>query len=383
MPERPPASEARGLHTRLKEAAAVIIFVLFMGVLCGVAWFNPFYNWDVLPYTALVEVSSSDPVTLHADAYRAIEHDAPPSIVRSFKGEGPDPRYRRDMVSNPWHFAEQLPFYSVKPLYLLLLAAIHRAGPSGPEAATLVSVCSFAILGLVLFVWMRRSAGGLLAAVGTGLLLSTAEFIGTGAETTPDALFAALALVAIFLVFAEKRTFAGLCILSVLPLVRADGLVLLALVLAYLVWTSPEFSRKYAFILLVAEVLVMEGIKWLAGGYGFETLFYHSFVVRIPAPAELNLHVTWRQYFHALHMYVLEAITTHIPLYLLLGLASLKASRGHGVLRYVAWLGLAYMAIHILAFPIADSRFLVLSYALFVLWTVHVLTTPPERLSEP
>lgn len=371
------------MFTRLKEGAAVIVFVLFLGALCGVSWFNPFYNWDILPYAALVGGRSSDPLSLHAEAYRSVESAAPPEIVRSFNATGPNPRYRQDMASNPWHFAEQLPLYSVKPLYLLVLAAIHHAGPSALEAAELVSVSSFAILGIVLFVWMRRSTGGLLAAIGVGFLLSTAEFIGTGAETTPDAFFAALGLVGLFFLFAEERAFLGLCTLGVLPLVRSDGLVLLALALAFLIWKGQGFPKRYALVILIVEVLVIQATGWLAGGYGFQTLFYHSFVERLTAPAEVSVRVTWREYFHALHIFALGTLTTARPLYFLLGLTSLKARRGEGRFRQLAWLGLVYTTVHILAFPLPDSRFLVLPFALFILWAVHALAQSSEALPQP
>jgi hypothetical protein len=368
---------------RAKEGVAIALFVVGMGWLCRLAWLNPYYNWDSLPYTALVQVSSSDPVTLHNAAYGLIDAEAPAKISQEFHSPERYPNYRGDLATNPWHFAEQLPLYSVKTFYILVLAIIHRAGLSALKAMRLVSVFSYAILGTILFLWLRRSAGSLLAAAGSCFVMSTAEFLGTGAETTPDAFFAGLGFLSLYLIVAEKKIFPGLCLLAVLPLIRSDGLVLVALVLAYLVWKSPRFRFRHAVAILAGELLVYFVTGRLAGAYSYEKLLYHSFVQRQLAPAESVVHLTLREYLHALYIFVLGTLATPRPVYFLLGLTSLKSRLGDASLRHLAWLGLAFTVIHILAFPLPDSRFLVLPFAIFILWAVSALAASLERTPLP
>jgi hypothetical protein len=361
------------LQTRLKEDAGIILFVLLLAALSRVVWLNTFYNWDILPYAAFVNEPSNDPVALHVAAYAAVDAEAPREVAFSFSHGEPNRRYREDMAGNPWHFAEQLPLYSVKPLYLLALAAIHRAGMGTLDAARLVSLVSFAIFGVVLFLWLRPFTGALLAAVSSCFLLSTAEILGGGAQTTPDAFFSALALAGLYLVFAKKRYFSGWCLLALVPLVRSDGLVLVALVVVLLAWKSPEFPKRYGLTILGVEVLASVVTGRLGGGYGFQTLFYHSFVDRLLAPAETIVHVTWQNYFHALFIFVLGSLATPRPLYFLLGLVSLKARGTPPVLRDMAWLALAFAALHVFLFPLPDSRFLILPFAMIVLWAAGSL----------
>jgi Dolichyl-phosphate-mannose-protein mannosyltransferase len=368
------------LINRLKEPVAVAFFILFLSALCGLAWLNPVYDWDVLPYTALAETSSSNPVILHAGAYQTVDSEVPPEIAQSFHYTGPDPEYRRDLAANPWHFAEQLPFYSVKPLYVLLLRGIHRAGPSALKAARLVSAVSFATLGIVLFLWLRRSVNTVWAAVAACCVLATPEFLRTGAQTTPDAFFSALALLALYLLFSESKLFLGVTLLVLLPLVRADGLILVALVLAYLAWKKPEFPKVYAVVILIVEVLVQQVAGRLAGAYPYQLLFFHSFIEKLAAPAEISVHLTLREYFQALYVFVLGSLGTPRPLYLLLGLVSLIARRSEGVLRHLAWLGLGYAAAHILLFPVPESRYLVVPFSLIILWTVSALANGNEAV---
>jgi hypothetical protein len=368
------------LLSRLKDDAGILLFILLLAALSNVTWTNPFYNWDILPYTALVNEPSNDPVKLHARAYAAADSEAPREVSTSFRSGQIDHAFREDMARNPWHFAEQLPLYSVKPLYLLVLAAIHRAGMGTLNAASLVSLISFMIFGTVLFLWLRPFTGTLLAALCSGFLLTTEEVLGCGAQTTPDALFSALAFAGLYLIFAKKRYFSGWGLLAMVPLVRSDGLVLVALVLAYLAWKSPEFPRRYGLAILGAEVFTSLLMGRLGGGYGFRTLFYHSFVNRLVAPAESIVHVTAHDYLHALYIFVLGSLATPRPLYFLLGLVSLKARGTPPVLRDLAWLGLAFAAVHIALFPLPDSRFLVLPFTLIVLWAAASLAAPHRHV---
>ncbi|HET7841196.1 MAG TPA: hypothetical protein VFM21_06300, partial [Terriglobia bacterium] len=361
------------MRSRLKEDAGIILFVLLLAGLIRIVWFNTFYNWDVLPYAALVNEPLSDPVRLQASAYAAADAEAPREAALDLRGGPINQRYRADMASDPWHFAEQLPLYSVKPLYILVLAGIHHLGAGTFNAARLISLLSFVFFGTILFLWMRPYTGGLLAAVGSCFLLSTAEILGCGAQTTPDALFSVLALAGLYFIFARKQFFWGWGLLALVPLVRTDGLVLMALVLALLAWRSPEFPKRYGLAIVGAEILASLVMGWLGGGYGFQTLFYHSFVERLVAPAEATVRVTMAEYFRALHIFVLGSLATPRPLYFLLGLISLRARGTPPVLQGMAWLGLAFAVVHIVLFPLPDSRFLMLPFALIVLWAAGSL----------
>jgi hypothetical protein len=369
---------------QIKNRVALVVFILFLSLLCWVAWFNPFYNWDIIPYTALVDTASSDPVKLHDAAYRAVSVEVPPQATPVLLATGPDPEFRRNMAKNPWHFAEQLPFYSVKPFYILVLAAIRGAGLGAITAARIISLVSFAAFGIVLFLWLRPLTGALLASISSCFLLATAEFLGGGAQTEPDALFSALALAGLYLIFARKKLFPGWCLLALVPLVRSDGLVLVALMVAYLAFKSPGFSWRYGLTILAVEILTSLAVGRLGGDYSFQTLFYHSFVNRLVAPAESIVHVTASDYFHALYIFVLGSLATPRPLFFLLGLVSLKARGTPSLLRDLAWLGLAFAAVHIVLFPLPDSRFLELPFALFVLWAAGSLATGyPRSLPRP
>lgn len=363
------------LPTRLKEDAGIIIFIVLLAALCRLAWVYPLYNWDILPTVALVNEPSSDPVRLHARAYATADAETPPEAARSFRVSEYDTKNRLDSAQNPWHFAEQLPLYSVKPLYILTLAAMHGAEIPTFAAARLLSVISFAVLGSIFFLWLRKFTGALAASLSTCFLLATPDFLSVGGETSPDAFFACLALAGIYLVFEKKQFLWGWCFLALVPLVRTDGLVLLVLIVALLAWKSPEFPWRYGVAILATEIIASQIMSWLGGGYSFRTLFYHSFVNRNPALAEVTVHLTAADYFRALYVFVLGSIASPRPLYFLLGLISLKTQGTPRLLRDLAWLAMAFAVIHVALFPLPDSRFLILPFALIVLWAAGSLAS--------
>ncbi|MGE5325543.1 MAG: hypothetical protein ACM3NO_00780, partial [Deltaproteobacteria bacterium] len=165
------------MPTRLKDNAGIIIFIVLLAALCRLAWIYPLYNWDILPTVALVNEPSSDPVRLHKRAYVTADAETPPEVARSFRVSEYDTKNRLDSAQNPWHFAEQLPLYSVKPLYILTLTAMHGAEIGTIAAARLLSIISFAILGSLFFLWLRKFTGALAASLCTCFLLATPDFL--------------------------------------------------------------------------------------------------------------------------------------------------------------------------------------------------------------
>lgn len=59
--------------------------------------------------------------------------------------------YLRAVASDPGALAQQIPFYSVKPLYPGLMHALGAVGVPLGLASVLISSVSFGLLGLLLF----------------------------------------------------------------------------------------------------------------------------------------------------------------------------------------------------------------------------------------
>ena len=113
-------------------AYPTVVYLCFFLLLSAWAALQPKHTWDVVGYIGC-SVDSSDPRDIHRLTYDAIRN------VASAKGMLADNPYHADLAANPYHFAEQLPFYSIKPIYVLLIKGLRRLGVPFPTAAATVS----------------------------------------------------------------------------------------------------------------------------------------------------------------------------------------------------------------------------------------------------
>src|SRR5580698_8465603 len=123
-----------------------IPYIAFFALLAVWAVLQPQYTWDVVGYVG-ASSDGANPELLYQQTFSAMK----PIIANPANAEvQPDNPYRADVVKNPYHFAEQIPFYSIKPIYVDLIRGIHRVGLPYPKSAVAISaVSSFALAALL------------------------------------------------------------------------------------------------------------------------------------------------------------------------------------------------------------------------------------------
>src|SRR5450755_2585984 len=143
---------------------AIIPYACFFLLLSAYAVLQPEYTWDLLGYIGS-SVDSTDARMIHNVAFDAIR---PFAAKKDIQVDNP---YRVDIAANPYHFAEQLPFYSIKPLYVALIKGEHRLGMPFPKAAVAISALSNLLLALLLWRWLSAYLGGLPLATACTLIM--------------------------------------------------------------------------------------------------------------------------------------------------------------------------------------------------------------------
>jgi hypothetical protein len=104
------------------------IYASFLILAGWLAYQFPYNDWDVLAYVGCaMNLSERDQGKIHAQVFEQARAELPEDDFNEMTTAVP---FRRDVAANPWHFAEQLPFYSIGPLYIGLMASIHRLGAS-------------------------------------------------------------------------------------------------------------------------------------------------------------------------------------------------------------------------------------------------------------
>ena len=91
---------------------------------------KPDYNWDMLPYMAVLEkmdgVKSFNQI--HQDVYARAKKNLPPGKYNELIDQHDN--YRKKMAENAYAFETQLPFFDIKPIYLITAFIFYKIGVS-------------------------------------------------------------------------------------------------------------------------------------------------------------------------------------------------------------------------------------------------------------
>jgi hypothetical protein len=308
---------------------------------------TPKMSVDLLSYAgnaALVE--KKDEVLAHQSVYA----ETLTSHLRGTDGDGAPARILRRRVNDPFYAATFLPYFSVKPVYVMTLVAVHRAGLSLTDTIRLVSaLCYF---GIALLVWVyTRSLLSLFA-----LLLP--EVLELGQANGPDAMSVFVLLLGFWFLFARHKDL-GILPIVVSVWVRPENVIVAVAALAVMYFTE-RINWKQAAALALLSAFSFALISHF--GYGWKSLYYHTFLSGDPSAPP---HFAWSNYRDALEKGLADLLRSAFPLYLLLAIASFARCSERST-RTILGLSGFYFASRFLLFPSYEPRF----YGLFFLCSV-------------
>jgi len=331
---------------------------------------QPHYTWDLLGYVGCA-VNSTDPKVIHDVAFDAIR-DAP-----SDEDIHADNPYRKDVTANPYHFAEQLPFYSITTVYVASIKVLHQAGMPFQKSAVAISAASNFLLAVLLWQWLAAYLSGWSLAAACTLIMLSPNILVLSRWATPDCLATLVAAVAFYLVLERKSYFWGSSILLLDVWVRTDALVLAGIVFAVLLITRKLDILQFAALSLLALGSYFT-INHFAGNYGWPALFYNSFMGGLTAPGEAVIHFSWSAYVHQLvRGAFLWLISGSFALYVLLGALAISLNRT-SMYSYMCAAVLAARALSYLLYPNGDQRY---TAVLFVLIPVFLVIEIRSKIS--
>ena len=353
--------------TRFASVVAVIGGIAAIGLTVSIALFMPILNWDLLAYVGVVKswgLHSAPAIqaAAYGDVHRfAVTHGLPRAWDDLISPANP---YRSRVATNPVAFMRQLPFYRIRPLYLLLLWLVSRFTATVSAAAVTVSAMSLLFSALVLSVFAGRRLGSVAAAVWPAMFCLTPVVMEAARLQTPDAL-ATFMVVTAGVLFLGGRELVAALVLLIAVLIRTD-LMLLAVALgvvsaAFDRWAGRKLRGTTLCVLLGAALLEVAVTRWWHG-YGYLTLLKFTFVDRaadpaVAAAARLSLPTflgdIWRGAVLAIAMRKFPIVVV-----LALGVPFLfdrRATRRESVVLYAALV--LYLLAHWMLFPSLAGRF--------------------------
>ena len=360
----------------------VIPYLAFFLLLSVWSIKQPQYTWDLLGYIGS-SVDSTDPKVIHRIVFDAIR---PVSTSPEIQIDNP---YRVDVAANPYHFAEQLPFYSIKPIYVEFVKLIHRAGVPFPKSAVAVSAVAYFVLAVLLWRWLGAYMGGWPLATACTLIMLSPNVLALSRWATPDCLATAVAAVALYLILERKWFYWGSALLLVNVWIRTDALVLAGIVFATLFLIRKLDAAQFASLSILALGSYF-AINYFSGSYGWAALFYNSFLGGLPAPGEAVLHFSRSAYLHQIiRGSFLWLIYGSFALYVLLG--GLAIWLGRSVMySYMIVAVLAARVVSYFLYPNGDQRYNAVLYVLILVSLVMAVrqtlapaTPEADPASEP
>jgi hypothetical protein len=366
-----------------RQPASGVLFGLFLAVL-GLISFHlfraPIYDMDSIQYmgNALL-MEETDPVRLQQQVYSELRRTVPKSALDPLLGSEPGApgdqnQSRHERATNPYRFAEFLPFFAIRPLYNQTLYLVSRSGIGLVRSGILISVGSYFLLGVLLFVWVRAHAGPLLSFLASVLTMMSPPLTGVGRDTTSDALASLVAFASLYLIFERRLLAPGLVLLLASIYFRTDFVVLAGPVIL-LCWLRGRLLFWQAAVLSLVAVFSVLLINHFAGDYGVKMLYYRNFVGTPVAPGEMTVQFSAHDYVSAFRSGITKAADSFFLPFLLLGVIGLRSGRVRPLLAVT----LAYVALHFLILPNWQERWV----AVFYLSTAICAAAPQETPFAP
>ncbi|AUX41627.1 uncharacterized protein SOCE26_030480 [Sorangium cellulosum] len=380
---------SRGEHDRpwSRRFAAVVYFLIVTCVagLGGLA--APQVGWDVLGYAGVVlSYESRDAAAIHGGAYGALRDAAREADVEELTRSTP---YRAELAQAPDAFVEQLPFYRVRVIFSSLVYLLYKGGVNVVQAASAVAALSYALLALLGLTWMRRYLDPVSAVLVSSFVFLSFPFTQAARIPTPDGLAAFFAVAAVYVLLEKRNWRLAFAILTAAVFVRHDTAILgLMLSAGLLVLDRGERLRVrlLRFAASSAAILAAYAVVSRLGGYGWRTLFHHTFINHLSYPASSPAPVGLDDYVRVVVTSLLpDALVSYAVLYLLvLAIAAASYVRAGGKLTLndpwlvVLALMLLHLVVRTLLFPAFWERFLLAHYLFFALFSVRLLRLAPH-----
>ncbi len=270
-----------------------LAFVTAVSFILAVYWAKrPIPNWDMVPYIAVALFDAGTPASqVHDLTYASL--DAAPQKNRELLIEGNAWRLR--VAHDAEQFLALLPFYSVKPLYPWLVSLEYRAGVLLPDATVIVSATSYALISILLFVWLLHLVPAGLAAVLACGVAVTPVLTRLAALSTPDALSVLIILTGLYLSFVKDRDGVAIAVLIFSITARPENLLYAVGLSLYLAFTRKVSRLTLAASCLAALALFIT-INKLSGDYDHATLFYYTYVDHNIDLRHFVSPLGWREY---------------------------------------------------------------------------------------
>ncbi|HLX92297.1 MAG TPA: hypothetical protein VKR32_11465 [Puia sp.] len=380
------------MHAQRNKIKRISLFacVLFLGFLGYWEYKTQEYNWDMIPYMAVVLMNESNNIDeVHHVVYKTIKEQVPAGDYQLLIYGNVE--MRKKSAESADYFKKQLPFYVVKPLYTRLVYWFYKMGFPLIKATVLPSVICYFFIGIVLYTWLSKYLNTIASLLIVLLLMIYKPFLAIGNISTPDCL-SALILLIVFYFLAERKSL-GLIfgLLAVAVFARLDNVIPAIAVLILLrfsaKWKTQLSNRQFFFAGLVICVCYLF-VAFKARPFGWNILFYPSFLSHLNPTYNSSIPFSFSAYSSVVQTQIFDKMAySELPIFFLLAMALLfdrNSSKltDYSFERMLVGAVLLIIITRFLLQPIIADRFYVAYYATIFLLLVKRLVLKFELASK-
>jgi hypothetical protein len=342
-------------------------FVVFLTLAAFRAYQYPAYTSDGFVYMAnAVAIHGATIQEIHDTVYRDVVAGVPQPTLDHLLGNEPvataQSRSFRERAVNPYHFAEFLPCFAVRPAFNELVYLLHyKLGMGLLRAPILISAVSYLAMGWIVLTWMLRYVAAPWAQLLSLLLMLTPGIWDLARWPQPDALCCMISFMALYFILEKNWITAGLTILLASVYVRTDNVLLVLTVLAYLSILKHIIGKSKAAIMAGVAIGSVFLINHFAGDYGARMLYYRAFLGVPLAPGEMTAHFGFHDYLMALRTGMTALVHGDFIPFALMGVVGILRRPTSAILGLVI-VAVVYNASHFLMYPLVETRYFGLFY---------------------
>jgi hypothetical protein len=273
-----------------------VLFYLLMLLGLGIlSYEKPDYNWDMLPYTAVMLQYDHPVKDIHQQVYQLAARELPADMYNLLAGNSnPD---RKKWREDAGAFRLLLPFYVVKPFYTFIAYAFFKLGMPVFKATVMPSVIAYLMTGMLLLVWLSKYLKIVVAAIICAIIMLLPPIAEAATYSSPDFLAGMLLFYAVYFLI-EIESINGFFLLGLLSVLsRIDFILpLLILLISLKVQFKVLTMQKLVFLMSIAVIIYLL-ISSNAYSYGWNLLFFPSFMGTLHphanAPSFFKIHDYW------------------------------------------------------------------------------------------
>lgn len=298
----------------------IVFYLIFLVLESYKCYRQPAYNWDMLPYMAVIYSIDGQGKDVHAIIYQTAKKELHPTFYEQLVDSSI--ATKKATFQEPKQFYAQMPFYVVKPLYTYISFAFYKLGFPITKSTVIPSVLSYLGLGILLFFWLSKSTNYFASILLSTLIMLLPPILSTAKLSTPDFLAAFFVLLGLYLLIEHKKFVLGFTIIILSIYTRLDYIIfcmafVVLLHFGYFINQKLTYSKTFTlFAICIASFFL---VSYLAKSYGWSMLYYPSFSKHMNDENNVNKAFTIVSYFKLIKKTVLIRInSSYLPIFLLL-----------------------------------------------------------------